>query len=92
MLDHDLQLGEISAQWNQLRVDKGFLAVEDVDGRIGHFAMHQQQNAFALHGFQGLVGLADVGHACVAVGRGAGGVELDGHDAGLLCPADLFGR
>ena len=43
---------------------------------IGDLAVHQQQQAFALHRLQRGVGLADVGDAGIAVGGGTGRVQL----------------
>jgi len=72
-------------------VDKGCLAVEQVDLAAGHLTVHQQQQAFALHRFQRGVDLADIGHPVVTVGGGAGRVELAGHHTGGLGTHDLFG-
>ena len=44
--------------------------------RIGHFAMHQQRQADALHLGQRVVGLPDVGQAGIGVGRRPRRVEL----------------
>jgi hypothetical protein len=85
------QLGEIAAQRHQLLLDEHRLAVEQVDIRAGDLAVHQQQDAFALHGFQRGVGLAQVGHARIAVGGGPRRIELDGHHARLLGAADFIG-
>jgi hypothetical protein len=63
VLHHDLQAGKVAAQRDQLLLDEHRLAVEQVDVGAGHLAVHQQQQAFALHGFQRGAGLADVGHA-----------------------------
>ncbi len=92
VLEDDLQLGKIAAQRDELLLDEDGLAVKQVDVAAGHFAMHQQQHAGLLHGFQGLVGFAQVGHARIAVGGGTGGVELAGHHAGGLGAHDFFGR
>ena len=77
VLEHDLQPGEVAPQRLQHAVDEHRLAVEQVDVGIGDLAMHQQQQAFALHRLQRGVGLADVGDAGIAVGRRAGRVQLD---------------
>ena len=92
VLEDDLQLGEGIAQRLHHLLDEASLAVEDIDGRIGHLAVDQQQQALALHHLQRRVGLADVGDARVAVGGGAGRVELERDHAGLAGPADLVGR
>ena len=41
--------GKSQGQRQQHGVDEHLLAVEEVDRRIGHFAMHQQRQADALH-------------------------------------------
>ena len=68
---------EVAPQRDQHAVDEHRLAVEQVDLGIGHLAVHQQQQAVALHRFERRVGLAHVGHAGIAVGGRAGRVELD---------------
>ena len=83
VFEHHLQLGEVAPQRRHHAVDEHGLAVEEVDLAIGHLAVHQQQQAGALHGLQRRVGLADVGDAGVAVGGGAGRVELERHHTGI---------
>mmetsp|Transcript_16910 Transcript_16910/g.40159 ORF Transcript_16910/g.40159 Transcript_16910/m.40159 type:complete len:295 (+) Transcript_16910:853-1737(+) len=92
VLEHDLELGHGRAQRRHHAVDEHGLAVEDVDVGVGHLAVHEQQQALALHRLQRRVGLAQVGHAGVAVGGGAGRVELEGDDTGLLGTPDLVRR
>lgn len=92
MLEDDLEFGEVAAQRDQVLVNEGGLAVEQVDVAAGDLAVHQQQQAFALHGFERRVDLAQVGDAVVAVGGGAGRVELAGDDAGGLGAHDFLGR
>jgi hypothetical protein len=92
VLQHDLQPREIAAQRDQLGVDEHGLAVEQVDVGRGHLAVHQQQQAFFLHGLQRLVGLAHVGDAGIAVGGGAGRVELERNHAGVLGAGNFVGR
>jgi hypothetical protein len=75
---------EVAPQRLHHAVDEHRLAVEHVDLGVGHLAVHQQQQAVALHRLQRGVGLADVGDAGVAVGGGAGRVELERHHAGRL--------
>jgi len=92
VLKHDLQLGEVTAQRNQLVIDEGLLAVEHIDLAVGDFAMHAQHQALALHGFEHLVGLAQIGHASIAVGGCASRVELEGDRPHGLGARGLFGR
>ena len=92
MLEDDFEFGEIAAQRDELLLDERGLAVEQVDVAAGDLAMHQKQHAGFLHGFEGGVGLAQVGHASVAVGGGTGGVELGGDDARSLGAPDFFRR
>ena len=90
--DH-LQLRETLGQRRQHGVDEHLLAVEKVDRRIGHFAVHQQRQADALHLGQRGVGLGDVGQAGVGIGRRPGRVELHGLDeAGGGRPGDFSRR
>ena len=83
--------GKVAAQRDQLAVDEHALAVEQVDLAVGHLAVHQQRHAGALHGLQGGVGQAQVGHTGIAVGGGAGRVKLDSHHPCRLGPHDFLG-
>ena len=49
VLEDNFQFGEIAPQPNQLGVDEDRLAVEQVDVRVGHLAVHQQRQARTLH-------------------------------------------
>jgi hypothetical protein len=73
VLHDDLELGEILAQRLELLLDEHGFAVEQVDALIGDFTVHQQHQAFALHGLQRRVDLAQIGHAMVGIGRGTCG-------------------
>ena len=92
VLKNDFEFGEITAQRNQLGVNKHRFTVEQVNVRAGDFAMHQQQQASLLHGFQRFISLAQVGYAGVAVGGGTGRVQLGGDHASVFGPLDLVGR
>ena len=92
VLKHNFQLGKVAAQWNQLGVDEHGFAVKQVNVRAGHLAMHQQQQARALHGFQCFVGFAQVSHTGIAVGGSPGGVQLDGHHTCICGALDFVGR
>jgi hypothetical protein len=52
VLEDDFELGEIAAQRDELLLDEHRLAVEQVDVAAGDLAVHQQQHAGALHGFE----------------------------------------
>ena len=92
VLEHHFQFGEVAAQRLHHGIDEHRLAVEDVDLAVGHLAMHQQQQARALHRLERGGGLADVGDPGVAVRRGARWVELERDHARRLCAPDLVGR
>jgi hypothetical protein len=93
VLEDDFQFGEIAAQRDELLLDEHGLAVEQVDVAAGDLAVHQKQHAGFLHGFEGGVGLAQVGHARIAVGGGTGGVELAATTpAALARPISSGGR
>ena len=53
--------------------------------------MQQQQQAFALHGLKRFVGLAQIGHAGIAIGGGASRVELGRDHASIFGALDLVG-
>ena len=83
MLQHDLELRKILTQWQKLGLNEHRLPVKKINLRVGHLTVHQQRQASPLHGSQHRVNLADVGHSGVAVGGGAGRVELERHNTGL---------
>ena len=88
----DLEFREIFAQGLELLLNEHCLAVEQVDAGVGHFTMHQQHQAFALHGFECGVDLAQIGHTVVGVGGGTGGVQLASDHASRLGAHDFVGR
>ena len=81
VLHDDLEFWEVFAQWLELLLDEHSFAVEQVNALVSHFTVHQQHQAFALHGCQRGVDLAQIGHAVVGVGGSTCGVELAGHHA-----------
>ena len=81
VFEHDLELGEVAAQRDQLGIDEYCLPVEQVDFRTGHLAMYQQWHRLTLHRLQHLVGAAQIRDTGRAVGGCAGGVQLERHDA-----------
>ena len=92
VLKDDFQLREIAAQRNQLLVNEHRFAVKQINIGAGDLTMDQQQQASLLHSFQRFVGLAQVGHAGVAVGRGTRRVKLERHHAGLFGALNLLRR
>ena len=92
VLENDFELREIASQGDQLGVNKNRLAVKQIDVRGGHLAVHQEQQALALHGLQSGVNLAEVGDTRIAVGRGPRRVKFAGHHAGRFGALDFFGR
>ena len=91
VLKHDLQLRKILAQRNQLGVDEHRLAVEQVNLRGGHLAVHQQGHAGALHSFERGVGLPYIGHPGVAVGGGSCRIEFERHHTDVFGSQNLIG-
>jgi hypothetical protein len=84
---------EVAAQRLQVPLDEHRLAVEQVDLGSVTSPCTSSSRPGALHGLERAVGLAQVGHAGVAVGGGAGRVELHRHHAGgVLRARDLVGR
>ena len=78
VLEHHLQRGQLRAQRDHHPVDEHGLAVEYIDARIRHLAMHQQRQARFGHGFQHRHHTVDGAHAGVRIGGGPGRIELDG--------------
>ncbi|MCY1274369.1 hypothetical protein D9M70_229910 [compost metagenome] len=92
VLEHHFQLRHVAAQRRHHLLDEDGLAVEDIDGGVGHLAVHQQRQPFALHRFQRAIAAADIGHAGIAVGGGPRRVQLDAmHKAAGLGRDDLLG-
>ena len=54
------------------------------------FAMHQQGDAEFLHEMEGFICLRHIGHAALAVGGDAGGIELEAEEAGCLFGGQQF--
>ena len=92
VLEHDGQRRKVAPQRREHAFDEDGFAVKQVHGRVGHFAVHEQLQPQALHGLQRGPGLAQIGHARVAVGGGAGGVELEGVYAGFARALNLRRR
>ena len=47
---HDFEFREIAAQRDELRIDEHGFTVKQINIWRCHFAMHQQQQSFLLHG------------------------------------------
>ncbi len=93
MLEHQAQLREAAHERHEDRLDERLLAVEDVDLRIRHFAVHQERDAVRGHRLEHRVAAADVRHARIGIRRGARGVVLHRlHEARRLRLRDLVGR
>ena len=41
VFEYDFEVRQFFAEWNQYRIDEYGFPVENVDGGIGHFTMHQ---------------------------------------------------
>ena len=86
---HNFQARKVTAQRDQMLLNEHGFAVKQVDVGRCDFAVHQQQHAFALHGFEDGVDFAQIGHARVAVGGGACWVQLASHHASGLGAGNL---
>ena len=72
-------------------LNKGGLAVENINFRIGHFAVNQEQNALFRHFFQHGDQLKQVGHAGIGIGGRACWIEFESHNTGSLGFTHEFG-
>ena len=72
-------------------LDKGGLAVENINFRIGHFAVNQEQNALFCHFFQHRNQFEQVGHARIGIGGRACWIEFESHNTGSLGFTHEFG-
>ena len=88
VLEHDFQSREGFQRRCQNPLQEYLFPVENVDIRIGHFAVNQQQHAAVGHRLEYRVDVPDIGDAGGRIGGGAGGVELGGNDAGGFRLAD----
>lgn len=93
MLEHHLEARQRAAQRLHHAIDEHLLAVEQVDRRIRHLAVHEQRHPDFLHRLERLRALAEqVGHAGVRVRRRARRIELHAvHAAAFACAADFVG-
>ena len=93
VLEHDTQRREPFANVVQVAVDEHPLAVEDVDFRLGHLAVHQERQIVLFQCLVEMVNARRVGDAAVRVGGGPGRVQLEGmHKRALRRPFDLLHR
>ena len=80
VLHDELEVRELGHEGAESALDEDGFAVEDVDVGVDHFPVHQQRQSALLHGLQRRVQFGNVSHPARGVGRGAGGVELQGED------------
>ena len=83
MFEDDLQRREIAGEGSERPLDKDGLAVENVDGGIGHLAVDEERHPDPLHRLQCRAQPGDVGHAVGGVGGGVGRIELGRHPNAL---------
>ena len=81
VFEHELQGGEVPQQRRQHALDERGFTVENIDGRIGRLAVHQQRQAARFHARQRGAALGEVGDAGGGIGGRARRVELDGMHA-----------
>ena len=63
VFEHHFERRKIPDHVAQDLVNEHRFAVEDVDMRVGHFAMHQQRHADALHRLQHRIDIRNIGDA-----------------------------
>ena len=90
VFEDDFQFREVTADRLHHLFDKARLAVENIDGRIGHFTVHQQRQADFLHLLEQRVNAGHVADAVAGVGGGVGRIQLGGGKHPLLETADQF--
>ena len=88
---NDFQLRKVLAQRNQLGFDKDRFAVKQINLAVCDFAVNQQRHASALHRFERAIRFAQIGHACVAVGGCASGIEFERDNTGFFGALDFIG-
>ena len=76
VLHYDAQSRQPLNQGNHSALDENFFAIEDIDLRVGDFAMYQQGNSRFRHGFERLDAFLDVGYAGIGIRGCARGVVL----------------
>src|SRR5690606_17635248 len=76
MFEHHLQGGKVLQGRGQHPLQEFALPVENINLRVGDFAVNQQQHAAVHHRFQHRGDVADVGNAGIRVGGGACRVEF----------------
>src|SRR3546814_16719745 len=67
--DLDPEFGKVAYQARQRAIDEHRLAIEDVDRRIGHFAVDQERHTGALHRLEHGAEIAEIGDAVRRIGR-----------------------
>ena len=88
---HDFKIRHLRQNRLHHALDKGGLAVENINFRIGHFAVNQEQNALFRHFFQHGNQLKQVGHAGIGIGGRACWIEFESHNTGSLGFTHEFG-
>ena len=88
---HNFEVGHLRQNRFHHTLDKGGLAVKNIDFRIGHFAVNQEQNALFRHFFQHGNQLKQVGHAGIGIGGRACRIKFESHDTGSFGFTHEFG-
>ena len=92
VFEHDFKIRHLRQNRLHHALDKGGFAVENIDFRIGDFAVNQEQNALLRHFFQHGNQFEQVGYAGIGIGGRACRIEFESHDTGSLGFAHKFGR
>ena len=76
MLQDEAQAGKLLHPLRQIPVNERFLAVENIDGRVGVLAVHQERHVDLFHAFEDAHDFLVVGDAGRRIGRGIGRIKL----------------
>ncbi|MOA11654.1 hypothetical protein D3C78_1316080 [compost metagenome] len=91
MFEDDFKFRELLTNRLHDLLNKASLAIENINGGIGHFTVNQQWHADFLHLLEQRVNGFHIADAVAGIGSGIGRVKLGGGEHALLKPVDQFG-